>query len=294
MFRTFVCGGCGASVGSEATSCFECLSTFTTVNDDANDLKKQCIVLMGLPAAGKSTFVKKFMGTLFPGIGSFKVINSDVQLAAVQYETAKTHWRFLQESVKSEKDLEQFIRDTAYNSNLGQVVHMKITWKWLEENRSSAVAVFYRQFKRDFYASYFDIRDVAKSRSDTLFETKIKESGNIMVIDTVAAKPDSLKPKIDKAKEEGYVVSILYLKSDPQRSIAGDAFRGKHEGRQVGEGVIMSYASKMEAAWKTYGEWMESGYVHRLIQYEWNSTGPRPIDGNWKQLLDKKNRPKKE
>ena len=65
---------------------------FELINEFKADLMKQCIVLMGLPAAGKSTFVNNNITKYVPGFKNFKVVNSDIQVLRFQKETSNIHF----------------------------------------------------------------------------------------------------------------------------------------------------------------------------------------------------------
>jgi len=90
------------------------------------DLQKQIIVLMGLPAAGKSTFINLDLPKMFTGFSGYKVTNTDVQLKKVQYDTAVHHFNWLSLD-KTEKDFKQFSKDSSYTSNLGKEILHPVT-----------------------------------------------------------------------------------------------------------------------------------------------------------------------
>ena len=56
------------------------------------DLKRQAVVLMGLPAAGKSTFVENDLSKYIANFKAPKVENSDVQVKRTQRAYADQVW----------------------------------------------------------------------------------------------------------------------------------------------------------------------------------------------------------
>ena len=59
------------------------------------DTGKLCVVLMGLPAAGKSTWINNEAKSYIQGFTGYNVTNSDSQVQALQYDTAMLHYKHL-------------------------------------------------------------------------------------------------------------------------------------------------------------------------------------------------------
>jgi predicted kinase len=262
----------------------------TAINEFQEDIGKLCIVLMGLPAAGKSTFINNDIHKYIPGFTGYKVTNSDAQVLALQYQTAKNHFEALQKSVgreqnksKMDKKIAQFKTKSHYVDNRGKNRVVPITSEWWIDNKSKGIKAYWKAFYKAYYAVYFDIRDLAKAIDKTLFKTKIKQSGNILVIDTVAAKPEKIKNRLEQTKESGFTNIIVYLQVEPELSIIRDKYREKEEGRGVGESVIMNYAGLMDGAYQQYKkEGMKpNGVVDRLMKFTWKPSGASPIKGTW-------------
>lgn len=253
------------------------------ITEFKEDLKKQCIVLMGLPAAGKSTFINDEVQKYIPNFKGYKVTNSDIQVQAAQYNHAKHHYEWMLGYIKTEKDFQQFVKDTTYINNDGKKVTMPITWEWWQENKDKGLKNYYKTFYKSYYATYFDIRDDAKKKTSELFDLKIKRSGNILVIDTVAAVPSKIFKMLKDSKKEGFHNSIFYLEIDPNISIQRDEWRHKTQGRSVGVKVIENYAKQMTTAWKAYKQegQKDNGIVDRVFHFVWKSQGDSPIKGSW-------------
>ncbi len=153
-----------------------------------DDLKKQCLVLMGLPASGKSTFINNDLHKILPAFKRYKVINSDNQVRRLQYQTAVDHFAWLKKNVKDKIDILKFKADTTYVDNKFKERVIPITYEWWMANESKGIKNYFKVFYKLFYATYFDIRDLAKVIDKQLWQTKVIEAGNILIIDTVAAK----------------------------------------------------------------------------------------------------------
>ena len=84
------------------------------------------------------------------------------------------------------------------------------------------------------------------------------------------------------------------MEIDPEFSIARDDFRKKNSGRGVGEGVINSYAKKMDGAFRTYQSEIKKpdGYVDRIIHFKWTG-GAVPSSGDYRLVSDQRRKPAK-
>lgn len=247
------------------------------------DIGKQCIVLMGLPGAGKSTFINTEIKRYIPGFSGYKVTNSDAQVLAAQFETAKSHFNWLKKDVKKQKDIDLFVKESEYKDNDGKKVKIPLTFDWWIKNSGKGVKTYYKTFYKPYYATYFDIRDLAKAREKDLFKTKITTAGNILIIDTVAAYPDKMLKRLEKTKEAGYYNTIICLHISSELAIQRDAWRKTHEGRSVGVPIIVKYGQEMSNAFHSYvaeGQ-KDEGVVDRLLYFKWSPSGNSPVKGTW-------------
>lgn len=253
------------------------------IQEFQEDLKKQCVVLMGLPASGKSTFVKTELKKYIPAMIEFSVTNSDSQVAASQYQLAKDHFEWLLQNVKSEKDINKFVNDSEYTGNKQNKIKIPLTYNWWNDNAQKGLKFYYSTFYKPYYATYFDLRDAARQKTAELFTTKIYKSDSILVIDTVAAKYEKIFKELKIAKDNNFNNTIIYLDIDVDLSIKRDNWRQEHQGRGVGNEVIESYAKVMEQAYKEYQKngQKDDGVVDRLMHFVWRQHGDSPIAGNW-------------
>jgi predicted kinase len=256
---------------------------YEVLQEFKEDIGKQCIVLMGLPGAGKSTFINKEISKYIPGFTGYKVTNSDKQVLAAQYETAKTHFNWLAKNVKSQRDIDIFVKESEYKDNDGKQVKIPLTLEWWAKNNGKGLKIFYKTFYKPYYATYFDIRDLAKAKEKDLFKTKIVTAGNLLIIDTVGAKSDKMIKRLEQTKEKGYNNTIICLHVSPELAIQRDAWRKEHEGRSVGVPIIVNYAKEMSNAFHSYiaeGQ-KDDGVVDRLLYFKWEPAGKSPIKGTW-------------
>lgn len=262
----------------------------TVLNEFKEDLQKQCVMLMGLPAAGKSTFIEQGMSKYIPAMKGYKTTNSDVQLKGLQYNVAKSHFDWLKKNAKTQVDIEKFVRMTRYHNHYkGSITKVPVTLHWWNTHKDQGVKYFYKTFNKDYYATYFDVRDMAISNEKALFDTKIKEAGNLIIIDTTGSNTSKAEARFKTAHKEGFTTTVVYLEIDVDLAIARDDYREKTQGRGVGSKVIEGYAKKMESALKTYiaeGK-KEDGYVDRLLHMIWVG-GARPDSGTFNLVKEYK------
>ena len=265
----------------------------TELREFLEDTGKLCVVLMGLPAAGKSTWINNEGSTYIPGFTGYNVTNSDSQVMALQYDTAMLHYSHLlkvapNEERNSERGFGEFVGNSAYTSNRGKIVTFPFDFNWWLQNKDKGSNNFYKLLYKPFYASYFDIRDIAKEYEKGLFQDKIHKAGKLLVIDTVASKPPKILRRLKKTRKEGYHNVIVYLKIHPELAVARDKWREKNVGRGVGAKVIENYAKLMNGAYKVYEKEgkQNDGLVDRLMYFKWFPSGTSPINGVWKKQED--------
>lgn len=275
-----------------------------SMSDMKDSLQPQCITMMGLPASGKSTFVKqgnirKYLGV---NLSSAKISNSDVQLKRTQYQRALADFNVisrmylgaLERGEDPEEAINRFRLATKYYDNYGKHRWVAVGAGWMKQHMDKGASYFYDTFRKAYYANFFDLRHVAKSEDKKIWDTKVVSAGNILVIDTVAATPHKIISRMEKAASQGMVCSILYLERAKELCYAGDNYRysaPKQEGRGVGKAVIDDYFPKMEAAWKAYEAYgqEEGSVLNRLMHFTWRPTGDNPVtDGQWDLVEDHK------
>ena len=259
----------------------ESLEAFHKALEEAKaDLGARAVVLMGLPAAGKSTFVKNELTRWVPGFKAPNVENTDVQVKKTQYDHAFKLFDVLK-AAESKEEYDDLVAERAYESFSGEEKKIVTTYEEFQKMRGGDD--FFNANFKSFFGSWFDMRDVAKRRTDDLFADKVTKSGDGLVIDTVASDPDKILKKLAKTKAAGMSNTVIYLDTEARLAIIRDIWRGKEMGRSVGEGVIMSYVPKMDKAFAAYKKDLESpdGVIDRLFHFTWQQQGDDPIKGKW-------------
>ena len=258
------------------------------LNEFEADLKQQCIVLMGLPGAGKSTFINTDLSKYFPGFSGYTVTNSDTQLAKHQYQVAQGHYYHLSQ-METEEEVEEFALNATYTSNQGKEVEHPVTWKWWKTNGDAGFDKFYKAFKNLYYVNYYDIRSLAKDDTSVDFATKVVTAGKYLVIDTTATSTNRIFSQLEKTRSEGYTNTIVYLELDPSYAVARDEYRGKSGDRNVGAGIILSYPKKLASAFKSYKKdgKKANGVVDRVMHFKWKGEVD-PRKGVWIKQSDNK------
>lgn len=257
------------------------------------DLKKQCIVLMGITAAGKSTFVKTILKNIIPSSVGASIINSDIQVNALQYNVAVEDWSWLQ-SIETESDFNYALKELHYTRNDGKDIYLPITWQWLQENKGLGIKNYYRQFYKPYYATFFDIRYQAKSITEQLTNKKIYKGSGTIVIDTTGVSVLDTLNIFEKTKHNNFTNTIIFLDVNPDLCVERDIHRGKTQGRTVGANVIYGYASRIR---KSYDEYLhhlieENPLIDRILHYKWVQGSNNPIVGYWDKIGDYKSKEK--
>jgi len=266
------------------------------LNEFEEDLGKKAIILAGLPAAGKSTFINNDIDKYIPDISGFNISASDQQVMMLQYHTARDHFNILTKRIgkqkvddsKIQKEIINFKNKSSYiNNNKKNIIH-PITAEWWKNNKQKGLKHFYKIFYKQYYATYFDIRDLAKQINKHIFKTKITKAANIVVIETIGNKPATMFNKLQALKDAGFQTTIVYLEIDPELSIVRDKYREKSQGRGVGASAIVAHADKLDSAMNIYkknGEQVD-GVVDRLLHFKWKQFGDSPIDGAYIKQSD--------
>jgi len=254
------------------------------------DLMKQCIVLMGLPAAGKSTFINADIKKYIPRFSGYKVTASDKQVNAAQYQYAKSHYEWLLKNIKNVNDIKKFVGDSKYIDNDNNDKFIPLTYNWWKINKDKGLKTYYKTFYKSYYATYFDIRDMARAKEKQLFNTKVITSGDMLIFDTTAANVNNILGRLKQTKENDFNNTIIFLEIDVNLAIKRDKWRKENQGRGVGESVVIGFSDKIKQAYGAYKKEGEKsdGVVDRLLHFVWKPAGSSPINGSWNLIEDKK------
>lgn len=243
-----------------------------------DDLKPQAMFLMGLPAAGKSTFLKNELHKHY-NVKRFKVNNSDSQVEQLQYEESKKHYAQFLGLLGDNSDFEQYKRDIAYISNDGDIITHPITIDWFDGNKTHKD--FYRDFYKPYYATFFYIRNAAKELNKNILKQKIQNisGGDALLFDGTGANPNKIFKQIKLVKNKGFNVNIIFLDTPVELCILRDAYRGKTQGRTVGKKIIYSYVTRIKESFNLYKQ--NSTDIDTIKHFKWIQEGNSPINGVW-------------
>lgn len=251
------------------------------------DLGKVFVVMMGLPAAGKSSWLQREVGNYLPGfpLGSTTTANSDHQVLARQRALAQEHFDWLSGKDDPE-DITDFRTMTRYTDNDGIVVTHPLTWEWWTAAPRNS-GEFWSTFYKAYYARRFDIRPSAKEDEQALFGDKLVKSSRYFVWDTVAASTGKVLGRLTAAKVEGFTTVIVYLEIDPAHCVVRDQFRKASSGRSVGPTVIYQHAGRMNRAFQVYSDEgrKPDGVIDRALHFVWHGSAD-PRTGKFVQVSD--------
>jgi predicted ABC-type ATPase len=126
------------------------------------------------------------------------------------------------------------------------------------------------------------LRNVAKQYADELFNTKIYNSSNLIIIDTTSTA-DKMVSKIKELKEQDFMVSVLYLDINLDLAIKRDIHRGKTLGRKVGDDIISQYDVLIRNSIEQYKKLAKTDkLIDRILTFEYEHKS-----GNTKQEYKK-------
>jgi len=248
------------------------------------DLAPQTILLMGLPASGKSTFINKQLTSFFAGIPhatSFSVLNSDTQLKSMQFKRSQNDFNELKGM--NENDYKNKIESMSYESNNGKKINFDLSF---DEFKNMDFKKFFNKMFKKYYATYFGERAQAAKNTEELSDIKIK-GNDVVIVDTTGQNINRNLKFLEKSKNDGKTNTVIYLDIDKKYSIARDLYRGETEGRSVGSNVIEDIASKLPNAYKAF---INSPLVDRYMKFRWDG---ELIKGKYSLVSDNKKYPYK-
>lgn len=257
------------------------------INEHLIDSAPQLIIMIGLPASGKSTFINKYLEKYFPNVTSTRHINktvkkgkelsyqastrlldSDVQL----HKHQKLNAEMFCKKIYSASNEDEFMRikqeelDRVNNSkgqkDVNTVFNLSVDWDWVEEHKQDKFSKFYGRFLNDFfkkdYAIDFSSRPTgAKTDYATQLNKKLNPhdydgletfNNNDVVLATCGDSIEKLRDIISKAGED-FVPSIVFLDMPLEVSVEKDEGRRQKEGRGVGRKIIEGKAEGLKQVW---------------------------------------------
>lgn len=256
------------------------------INEHLVDSFPQMIFVIGLPASGKSSFIKNELSNYFPSLKNSRLADSDVQLNHKQKEQAK---KFAKTIYHVESEREYLLIKNMYENNVNDSDIMvgredfviTTPYSWIKSHKNLSENKFIYEFVKEFFvkdwASNFTPRPLAKAEFKELTKRKLGNtvSNNIMfnnndvIIPILGDRISKILDFIDMAKGN-YIPSIIYLDIPIEETIKRDKYRKEKEGRSVGEKLIREKASLIEMSWKdlSAGSYKRNG-IYRMLHFVW-------------------------
>ena len=271
------------------------------LNEHNIDSAPQLIFLIGLPAAGKSTFINMTLPKYFPTIKgsrranikrkmvSSRLSDSDVQLHKHQKFAAMDFVNTIRGKSKEEFDTIKSELEQKYNSvdaqkDLGVQFKISTDWNWVESHKDLSDGKFTSEFLKDFFkkdwAINFAVRPAAKKdhKINELIKTQLEPelpagmenfNDNDLVVPTTGSELNKLTRVIEHATDK-YAVSVVYLDMPTEVAVEKDEGRRKESGRGVGRKLIESMADGIKNTWDylSRGGFKKEG-MYKLLHFKW-------------------------
>lgn len=265
------------------------------INEHMIDSAPQMVFIMGLPASGKSTFIKKTLPEAIPTIGQIRTLDSDIQLHKRQKEMAMA---FAEEAynAKDESEFEEakthmvnMFNNSKAQAMLGLEFKISTTWDWVEAHKDMNFGKFKNAFLKDFFkddwAINFAVRPVAKQDMKELTHMKLSPeeyegmeiyNANDVAIPITGDDISKFKKYTDKFGDK-FAVSVVYLDMPVEVSVEKDEGRRKKEGRGVGRKLIEEKAEGIAQTWAylARGGFKNEG-IYKMFHYKYV-----PVPGEW-------------
>lgn len=281
------------------------------ISEHLIDQAPQLVFIIGLPAAGKSTFINKYLADYFPNItttrhlnkkvkelqykSSARLLDKDVQLHRQQ----KINAEIFAKQIYNASNEDEFLRIRAKelerinNSNgqqqTKQEFKISTDWAWVEQHKNDSFGKFHGAFLQDFFKSDWAIDfstrpDAANADFWANFKTKLSPeeyegletfNNNDVIWATCGDKMDGIRKAIETAGD-ALIPSIVYLDMPVETAVEKDEGRRKKEGRGVGRAIIEKKANGLDEVWKylSRGGFKKEG-IYKLLHFKFVP------DGGW-------------
>lgn len=260
------------------------------LNEHLIDSAPQFIFLIGLPAAGKSTFINKYLAKYFPNItttrhlnkkvkpgkelnykSSARLLDKDVQLHRQQKLEAEAFSKKIF-NVDNQEEFERIKQEELdrINNSKGQQMtkqtfKLSVDWNWVEQYKQNKASFgkFHSDYLKEFFKSDWAIDFAsrptdAKTDFNNNFMTKLnpKDYEGLETFNNNDLVWATCGDEIDKIRHaietagDDYVPSIVYLDMPVDTAVEKDESRRKKEGRGVGRTIIEKKAEGLDKVWK--------------------------------------------
>lgn len=264
-------------------------SIYNKLDEHLVDSLPQMIFVMGLPAAGKSYFIKNDLPKYFPALkGGNRLLDVDIQLEDKQKQFASEFASYLYDLRRNidEKDFYRIIDDKETQVNKDPMMDDRIdfyistTYEWFVEHKNLPEKKFVYEFLKDFFKKDWASNFVPRADAKKIFKELSKQKLGVRVQDityndnniVIPITGDKLEKFLDFAQMTfgNYVPSVVYLDIPIDEAIKRDRMRRRKEGRSVGEEVIRKKSVPIK---QNYNILIDYGYLeynlYKIMRFEW-------------------------
>ena len=264
-------------------------SIYNKLDEHLVDSLPQMIFVMGLPAAGKSYFIKNDLPKYFPSLrGGNRLLDVDAQLEEKQKQFASEFASYLYDLRRNidEEDFYNIIENKEEQVNRDPMMegrddfYISTSYEWFMEHKNLSEKKFVYKFLKDFFKSDWASNFVPRPDAKKIFKELSKQKLGIREKDiafndnniVIPITGDSLEKFLDFAQMSfgNYVPSIVYLDLPIEEAIKRDKMRRKKEGRGVGEELIRKKAIPIK---QNYEVLIDYGYldynIYKIMKFVW-------------------------
>ena len=264
-------------------------SIYNKLDEHLVDSLPQMIFVMGLPAAGKSYFIKNDLPKYVPSLrGGNRLLDVDIQLEEKQKQFASEFASYLYDLRRNidEEDFYNIIENKEEQVNSDSMMegrddfYISTSYEWFLEHKSLPKNKFVYRFLKDFFKSDWASNFVPRPDAKKIFKELSRQKLGVREKDitfndnniVIPITGDSLDKFLDFAQMSfgNYVPSIVYLDLPIEEAIKRDKIRRKKEGRGVGEELIRKKSTPIK---QNYEVLLDYGYldynIYKIMKFVW-------------------------
>lgn len=264
-------------------------SIYNKLDEHLVDSLPQMIFVMGLPAAGKSYFIKNDLPKYFPSLrGGNRLLDVDIQLEEKQKQFASEFASYLYDLRRNidEEDFYNIIENKEEQVNSDTMMegrddfYISTSYEWFLEHKNLPKNKFVYRFLKDFFKSDWASNFVPRPDAKKIFKELSRQKLGVREKDitfndnniVIPITGDSLDKFLDFAQMSfgNYVPSIVYLDLPIEEAIKRDKIRRKKDGRGVGEELIRKKSTPIK---QNYEVLLDYGYldynIYKIMKFVW-------------------------
>lgn len=265
-------------------------SIYNKLDEHLVDSLPQMIFVMGLPAAGKSYFIKNDLPKYFPSLrGGNRLLDVDIQLEDKQKQFASEFASYLysmREYLNNSNLYYKIIENKEEEVNRDPMMdgrddfYISTSYEWFMEHKNLSEKKFVYKFLKEFFKSDWASNFVPRPDAKKIFKELSRQKLGVREKDitfndnniVIPITGDSLEKFLDFAQMSfgNYVPSIVYLDLPIEEAIKRDKMRRKKEGRGVGEELIRKKATPIK---QNYEVLLDYGYldynIYKIMKFVW-------------------------